>query len=179
MNLEHTKMTDQTAADLAYEERNRLVAALARLFPSGVRKTSIEGWDPAWQNCVFIDLPTGQASWHFHDREAHLFDGLPAYDKPWDGHTTPEKYVRLAALRCPRPLPRRVTLVDPDGDHTAIYVDGHLVASDNGMDQTARFIAWMKDQSIQLPFELTYRYIELAEGSDAESNFPPDKEPAE
>ena len=48
---------------------------------------------------MFIDLPTGQASWHYHDREAHLFAGLPPYTKPWDGHTTPEKYERLAALR--------------------------------------------------------------------------------
>lgn len=89
------------AVDQAYFERNKVVAALARVFPSGVRKTNIEGWDPAWQNCVFIDLPTGQASWHFHDREAHLFEGLPAYSKPWDGHDTPEKYRRVAALRGP------------------------------------------------------------------------------
>lgn len=99
MDLSHTGMTDLTAADLAYQERNQVVAALARLFPSGVRKTAIDGWDPAWQNCVFIDLPTGQVSWHFHDREAHMFAGLPEYTRPWDGHTTPEKYERVAALR--------------------------------------------------------------------------------
>ena len=64
------------AIDEAYYERNQLVAALARLFPSGLRKTDIEDWDPAWHNCVFIDLPTGQVSWHFHDREAHLFEGV-------------------------------------------------------------------------------------------------------
>lgn len=99
MNLDHTGMTEFTAADLAYEERNRVVAALARVYPSGLRKTAIAGWDPAWHNCVFIDLPlVGQVSWHFHDREAPLFDGLPPYTKPWDGHTTPQKYARLADL---------------------------------------------------------------------------------
>jgi hypothetical protein len=84
--------------DAAYEERNKVVAALARRFPSGVARTAIEGWSEDWHGCVYIDLPTGQVSWHFHDSQAHLFDGLPAYTKPWDGHDTPEKYRRLAAL---------------------------------------------------------------------------------
>lgn len=85
-------------SDAAYTERNRLVAFLARKFPSGLRKTEIEGWDPEWHGCVFIDTPEGQMSWHYHDSDAHLFAGLPPYEKPWDGHTTPEKYERLARL---------------------------------------------------------------------------------
>jgi hypothetical protein len=84
--------------DAAYEERNKVVAALARLFPSGVARTAIEGWSDDWHGCVYIDLPTGQVSWHFHDSQAHLFNGLPSYTKGWDGHDTPEKYRRLAAL---------------------------------------------------------------------------------
>jgi hypothetical protein len=82
----------------AYRERNQVVAALARCFPSGLKKTAIEGWDPAWHNCVYIDLPTGQASWHIHDDDAELFAGLPPYIGEWDGHSTPEKYERLAKL---------------------------------------------------------------------------------
>jgi len=85
--------------DNAYVERNRLVAFLARLFPSGTRKTAIEGWDPAWHGCVFIDTPDGQMSWHYHERDAGLFADLPPYEKPWDGHTTPEKYERLERLK--------------------------------------------------------------------------------
>ena len=84
--------------DQVYFERNQLVAALARMYPSGVRKTEIEGWDAEWHTCVFIDLPTGQASWHFHDRDVWLLEGLPVYTKPWDGHTTGEKYRRVAGL---------------------------------------------------------------------------------
>lgn len=91
-------MGDNQAVDAAYLERNQLVRALATLFPSGVAKTPIEGWDPEWFNCAYIDLPTGQASWHFHDRESWLFEHLPSYEKPWDGHTTEEKYERLLAL---------------------------------------------------------------------------------
>lgn len=85
-------------SDRAYSERNRLVAYLARCFPSGLRKTDIPGWDPCWHNCVFIDTPLGQMSWHFHDDDAHLFEGMLPYEKPWDGHTTEQKYERLQAL---------------------------------------------------------------------------------
>jgi Lar family restriction alleviation protein len=84
--------------DAAYLERNQVVAALAKCFPSGVARTAIEGWSEDWHGCVYIDLPTGQASWHHHDSQAYLFEGLPPYTKPWDGHTTEEKYRRLAAL---------------------------------------------------------------------------------
>lgn len=84
--------------DAAYEERNKVVAALARVFPSGVARTAIEGWSDDWHGCVYIDLPSGQVSWHFHDSQAHLFDGLPPYGRSWDGHDTPEKYRRVAAL---------------------------------------------------------------------------------
>lgn len=84
--------------DAAYEERNKVVAALAKCFPSGTAKTAIEGWDPEWHGCVYIDLPTGQVSWHYHDSQAWLFDDLPPYQGEWDGHDTPEKYKRLAAL---------------------------------------------------------------------------------
>lgn len=92
-------LTEATAAkDAAYLERNQVVAALAKCFPSGIARTAIEGWAPEWHGCVYIYLPTGQASWHYHDRDAHLFEGLPPYLDKWDGHDTPEKYRRLAAL---------------------------------------------------------------------------------
>lgn len=89
----------RASKDAAYEERNRLVAALASLYPAGLKRTNIKGWDAEWHGCVYIDLPTGQASWHYHDSQAYLFDGLPPYTGEWDGHTTEEKYLRVAALR--------------------------------------------------------------------------------
>jgi hypothetical protein len=84
--------------DAAYEERNQVVAALTTIFPSGIARTDIPGWLPEWHGCVYIDLPTGQVSWHYHDSQAHLFAHLPPYKKPWDGHTTEQKYARLAML---------------------------------------------------------------------------------
>jgi hypothetical protein len=78
--------------DKVYDERNHLVALLARMYPSGLKRTAIENWDPEWHNCVYIEFPWGQASWHFHDRDAYLFQGLPEYHRQWDGHTTEQKY---------------------------------------------------------------------------------------
>lgn len=86
------------AKDWVYAERNQIVALLARLYPSGIKRTEIEGWEPEWHGCVYIDLPNGQASWHYHDRDAHLFEHLPPYGGDWDGHTTREKYERIAKL---------------------------------------------------------------------------------
>jgi hypothetical protein len=96
LKVENAAVT--AAKDGAYLERNQVVAALAKCFPSGVARTAIEGWSEDWHGCVYIDLPTGQVSWHFHDSQAYLFADLPPYNKPWDGHDTPEKYRRVAAL---------------------------------------------------------------------------------
>ncbi|MEQ8493881.1 MAG: hypothetical protein RLW42_06630, partial [Gammaproteobacteria bacterium] len=88
------------AKDRAYEERSRCVAllaslAIARGWTAGVALTDIEGWHPAWHNCVYIELDQGQVSWHFHERELPLFDHLPPYEGRWDGHDTEEKYARV------------------------------------------------------------------------------------
>lgn len=80
------------AKDGAYLERNKLVALLASLYPSGIKRTAIEGWSADWHGCVYIDFPWGQASWHYHDSHAGLFEHLPPYAGEWDGHTTEAKY---------------------------------------------------------------------------------------
>jgi hypothetical protein len=86
----------ESRKDAAYLERNRVVAALASVFPSGTARTAIGGWSEDWHGCVYIDLPTGQVSWHYHDSQACLFEHLPPYKGTWDGHTTDEKYDRIA-----------------------------------------------------------------------------------
>lgn len=94
-------LTLQNEKDDAYRQRNHLVAALARLYPSGTRTTDIPGWDPEWHGCVYIDLPAGQISYHYHDDESWLFSDLPAYEKPWDGHDKDTVHERLEALGSP------------------------------------------------------------------------------
>lgn len=87
----------RAAKAVAYDERSRLVAALARLFPSGVQRTEIGDAGGESHGCVYIDLPTGQASWHFQGDQAKYFRDLPPYEGEWDGHTTEQKYERLSA----------------------------------------------------------------------------------
>ena len=100
--------------DSVYRERNQCVAAMAKMAIMmgwfaylGHHEDSDAGWDPEWKTIVFIETPAGQCSWHIHDRELGLFAFLPrrpigAYK--WDGHTTEEKYRRLASLGVTRPL---------------------------------------------------------------------------
>lgn len=92
------------SCDAVYAERDRLVAVLSKLFPSFLARhpESDESWEDDWRWIVYVELPTGQASWHIHDSELSWFDHLERREGLfWDGHTTEEKYARLSALRVP------------------------------------------------------------------------------
>jgi len=93
----------------AYAERNKVVAALAHVCFGALghptKVTDDQTQEEGWRTVLFIQLPTGQVSWHFHDSERELLKNLPhdpeglfyTVDHPtvWDGHTTEEKYARL------------------------------------------------------------------------------------
>lgn len=107
-------------SDSVYTERNRLVAFLATIYPSVVTKTAIEGWEDCWHNCVYVQTPAGQMSWHFHDNDAILFvhiDRVEPDQVKWDGHSTEEKYIRLTDLtkRAFVTLEKPVINTPPDG----------------------------------------------------------------
>lgn len=82
------------AIEKLYRERAYLVAHLASYYPSAAGYT-----DPAavdWL-VVSVQMPEGQACWHIAKRDEHLFEHVPRVDTlPWDGHTTEEKYRRVA-----------------------------------------------------------------------------------
>ena len=85
--------------DKAYEERAKLIAYLTAVYPSEI--TPAESDSGAW-NLVFVATPSGQMSWHLHEDDIveyfqHLVN-LPETGVTWDGHTTKEKYRRLAEL---------------------------------------------------------------------------------
>jgi hypothetical protein len=71
--------------DLNYEARYGLVfEALGLAVLLGYRAgIKIDPNEPEWP-VVYIDLPTGQVSWH-----------MPQYAGEWDNHDTPEKYHRI------------------------------------------------------------------------------------
>jgi hypothetical protein len=86
---------------IAYRERARLVALLAALYPSAL-VTDGDPAEPDWP-VLYVTLPTGQASWHIAPDDVELFSHVDVYDNAtpgapqWDGHTTEEKYERIAA----------------------------------------------------------------------------------
>ena len=86
--------------DGAYHERNVLVCALTKLFPAYLARHNEddETWERDWMWIVYIDLPTGQVSWHIHDSEQEMFNHLEVKENNWDGHNTERKYQRLQAL---------------------------------------------------------------------------------
>jgi hypothetical protein len=93
------------AKDNAYRERDKCVAGLAALAVRLGWKAWIgthpadEPWDDDWRFIIFINLPTGQVSWHIHDSELPMFDFLDERtENAWDGHTTEQKYERLLSL---------------------------------------------------------------------------------
>lgn len=102
-----------------YSERAHLVALLAALYPSTWNFSDPE--NPEWP-VVYVQLPTGQASWHIDPVDWWMFGGVkkdPAVQ--WDGHSTRAKYRRITALTLqivkgtlPRPpTPERT----PDDEH--------------------------------------------------------------
>lgn len=100
----------------AYNERDRCVALAARMamllhWPAWLGRHVGGDWDDDWRNIIFIDLPSGQVSWHIHDSELSLVTFLPSVPgrcgRPWDGHDTAEKY-----RRCDAPWPPDAALSD-------------------------------------------------------------------
>lgn len=86
--------------DDAYHERDMLVCALSKLFPSYLaRHDEKEEWEDDWRWIVYIEIPTGQVSWHIHDSEIEMFDHLEVKENNWDGHNTERKYQRLSKLQ--------------------------------------------------------------------------------
>ena len=102
--------------DNAYWERNQLVSALSKVFPSYLAKHPEEDkdWEDDWRTIVVINLPSDatdtykdaekvpgeiQMSWHIHDHELANFDHLRYKEYWYDGHSTEEKYRRLRDLR--------------------------------------------------------------------------------
>lgn len=95
---------DLDALTNAYRERAQLVAHLASLYPAVFAYSDPN--TPGWP-VVTITTPAGQMSWHIAPADFNLFDHVPAAepDDPraqWDGHTTEQKYARLAALTAER-----------------------------------------------------------------------------
>jgi len=84
-----------TTTNDVYNERARLVAFLATIYPSHIGYTDPD--EPDWP-VVIIEAPGGQMSWHVSPDDVHMFDHVEPTNRMcrgWDGHSTQEKYDRL------------------------------------------------------------------------------------
>jgi hypothetical protein len=86
-----------------YKERNLCVALIADMalelgLTVGIKNHQGEEWEDDWRNVLFIELPTGQVSWHIHTSEMVNFLQIPKYEGIWDNHTTEEKYKRIVEM---------------------------------------------------------------------------------
>lgn len=81
-----------------YEERNRLVALVAAIYPSSLERDLDEEEEDDWRWVVFVELPAGQVTWHIHDSQLPLFEHVPKLiGRVWDNHDTRTKYRRVEA----------------------------------------------------------------------------------
>ena len=84
---------NESTPDEAYLDRNLVVQVLARLSHKLGYKVGIKD-DSKWP-ILYIDLPTGQVSWHIPKKE--LIGDWPIYEGKWDGHDLGTKRNRLKA----------------------------------------------------------------------------------
>ena len=81
-----------------YRERDLLVRALSKLYPSHLAPRA--GHQPkgktAWVVCIHI--PGSQLAWSLPAHMLPLYDHLERTDNDWDRHKTAERFERLEAL---------------------------------------------------------------------------------
>lgn len=92
--------TTKKQISLVYAERNNMVAFISKLFPSYLSEHPVSDphWPLEWSTLVFIETPKGQMSFHINKDELPKFKHLEFKENKWDGHSSEEKYRRLAEL---------------------------------------------------------------------------------
>lgn len=96
-----TLTTPEAMARTIYRERAQLLALLAAMFgPEFSHIGNADPQEPDWP-VLTLELPSGQASWHIAPDDVELFSHVRPTtdaDQAWDGHSTEEKYRRVAKL---------------------------------------------------------------------------------
>lgn len=79
-------------------ENRNLVAVLSRVFPSVIAHHTPDesGVDNDWGYVVYMQLPTGQVSFHVGEDRSWFSHLIIANISPWDGHSSEEKWIRIA-----------------------------------------------------------------------------------
>jgi hypothetical protein len=101
--------TSEDQINAVYTERAACISLIARMaiqlgWKAGVSQHPLdEEYPEHYRKLVFVDLPTGQLSWHIADHDAELIKDLPVYIGTWDGHSTEQKDERMAKFVPVRP----------------------------------------------------------------------------
>jgi len=78
-----------TLKDSSYVERDSCIGLIVKLAAANGLKVGVQG------SVVVVELASGQVSWEFEESEAHLFEGLPVYQKTIENLEITEKYRRV------------------------------------------------------------------------------------
>lgn len=94
MSEDGAERTQSSTLQDAYTDRNQAALLAAHLARMLGMKTGwhIDHIEPEWP-VLFIELPTGQVSWHIPKAEAGAYH--PVWFDGWDGHTVEEKRRRI------------------------------------------------------------------------------------
>lgn len=87
----------KSECDNAYTERARLISHLSKCYPSYKAIDKNPSFH-TYNTVIYVESDNGQMSWHVSDKDVHLFEHLDDIEEHavYDGHTTEEKYERLA-----------------------------------------------------------------------------------
>jgi len=83
---------NESSPDEAYLDRNLAVQVMAKMALQLGCRVGVREREEEWP-ILYIDLPTGQVSWHIPKDE--LIPGLPDFPDSWDGHDLKTKRKRL------------------------------------------------------------------------------------
>lgn len=84
----------------AYTERAHLLSFLSTWAESVLSYNDPK--EPTWA-VLYVNVPTGQMTWHIAPSDMHLFNHVPVVPgddlrAQWDGHDTEEKYKRFRVM---------------------------------------------------------------------------------
>lgn len=89
--------------DAAYAERDQLVAAISKVWPSHFTKPDASGtaFDSQWPVSVCVHLPSGLVRWHIHPDRVSLFSHLKSVAAVVTNPLQPVDHASSSVIYCP------------------------------------------------------------------------------
>jgi len=89
-NISSEKIIPKDTINQAYTQRAIAIVLFAKMaqrlgYKVGIGLDNNEHWEPQWRNVLYVEIPEGQFSWHFHPNDFHLIENFPLFNGEWDG----------------------------------------------------------------------------------------------